>query len=271
VQGSASDYLAAERTFLAWIRTGIALMGLGFVLARFGLFLREFNRLEPELPAKSFGISLWMGVALIVLGVAVCLLSMLRHLRMLKQLQSGESLFAGRPRLAIGVASALIILGLIMAGYLIFANPDTLMHASVKREENMATSMATNAENGIVRLPGNHSVDETVAKLQGILQAKGVKLFTVVDHSGEAASVGLDMPNTKLLIFGNPKAGTPLMLASPSVALDFPLKILVAEDAAGKTWISYNSPAYLQARHGLPPELLPNIAVIEALAVKAAE
>jgi len=135
----------------------------------------------------------------------------------------------------------------------------------------MATSMATNAENGIVRLPGNHSVDETVAKLQGILQAKGVKLFTVVDHSGEAASVGLDMPNTKLLIFGNPKAGTPLMLASPSVALDFPLKILVAEDAAGKTWISYNSPAYLQARHGLPPELLPNIAVIEALAVKAAE
>lgn len=135
----------------------------------------------------------------------------------------------------------------------------------------MATSMATNAENGIVRLPGNHSVDDTVKKLERILQAKGVKLFVVVDHSGEAASVGLKMPNTKLLIFGSPKAGTPLMLASPSVALDFPLKILVAEDAAGKTWISYNSPAYLQARHGLPADLLPNIAVIEALATKAAE
>jgi uncharacterized protein (DUF302 family) len=79
------------------------------------------------------------------------------------------------------------------------------------------------------------------------------------------------MPNTKLLIFGNPKAGTPLMLAAPSVALDLPLKILVAEDAAGKTWISYNAPAYLQSRHGLPAELLPNIAVIEALAAKAAE
>ena len=92
-----------------------------------------------------------------------------------------------------------------------------------------------------------------------------------MDHSGEAASVGLKMPNTKLLIFGNPKAGTPLMLAAPSVALDFPLKILVAEDAAGKTWISYNSPAYLQERHGLPADLLPNIAVIEALAAKAAE
>jgi uncharacterized protein (DUF302 family) len=135
----------------------------------------------------------------------------------------------------------------------------------------MATSMAANAENGIVRVQGNHSVDETVAKLQSILQAKGVKLFVVVDHSGEAASAGLKMPNTKLLIFGNPKAGTPLMLAAPSAALDLPLKILVAEDTAGKTWISYNSPAYLQARHRLPAELLPNITVIEALVAKAAE
>jgi uncharacterized protein (DUF302 family) len=96
-------------------------------------------------------------------------------------------------------------------------------------------------------------------------------LFVVVDHSGEAASAGLKMPNTKLLIFGNPKAGTPLMLKSPSVALDFPLKILVAEDGAGKTWISYNSSSYLQGGHGLSADLLPNIAVIDALAAKAAE
>jgi len=103
------------------------------------------------------------------------------------------------------------------------------------------------------------------------LQAKGVKLFTIVDHSGEAASSGLKMPNTKLFIFGNPKAGTPLMIASPSSALDLPLKILIAEDAAGKVWISYNAPAYLQTRHHFPPDLLPNIAVIEVLAAKAAE
>lgn len=267
MQGSASDYLAAERTVLAWIRTGIALMGLGFVLARFGLFLQEFNRIEPGFPARSYGISLWIGVVLILLGVAVCLLSVLRHLRMLKQLQAGDSLYLHRPRLVVGVAAALVILGLVMAGYLIFANPKTLVHASI-REENF---MATSSENGVVRILGHHPVDETVAKLQGILQAKGVKLFAVVDHSGEAASAGLKMPNTKLLIFGNPKAGTPLMLASPSVALDLPLKILVAEDDAGKTWISYNSPDYLQSRHGLPAELLPNIAVIEALAAKAAE
>jgi uncharacterized protein (DUF302 family) len=98
-----------------------------------------------------------------------------------------------------------------------------------------------------------------------------VKLFTVVDHSGEAEKVGLKMPPIKLLIFGNPKAGTPLMLAAPSLALDLPFKILVAEDAAGKTWIFYNAPAFLQARHNLPAELLPNIAVIEALAAKANE
>jgi uncharacterized protein (DUF302 family)/uncharacterized membrane protein YidH (DUF202 family) len=265
--GSATDYLAAERTVLAWIRTGIALMGLGFVFARFGLFLQEFNHLQPDVPVRSYGISLWIGVALILMGVAVCLLSMLRHLRMLRQLEAGESLYLHRPHLVIGVVLALVILGLVMAGYLIFANPVTLVRASMKEEKPMATSR----ENGIVRIAGNHSVDETVAKLQGILQAKSVKLFVVVDHSGEAASAGLKMPKTKLLIFGNPKAGTPLMLAAPSVALDFPLKILVAEDSAGKTWISYNSVAYLQARHGMPADLLPNIAVIDALAAKAAE
>ncbi len=131
--------------------------------------------------------------------------------------------------------------------------------------------MAPIPENGILRTASKHSVDETVARLQSILQTKRVKLFTIVDHSGEAAGAGLKMPNTKLLIFGNPKAGTPLMLASPSAALDLPLKLLIAEDPAGKVWISFNAPAYLQARHHLPPELLPNIAVIEALAAKAAQ
>jgi uncharacterized protein (DUF302 family) len=114
-------------------------------------------------------------------------------------------------------------------------------------------------------------VDETVAKLKTLLQTKGIELFVLVDHSGEAAKVGLKMPNTKLLIFGNPKGGTPLMLASPSIAIDLPLKILVAEDAQGKVWISYNSPEYLKERHGLPQDLVQNIAVVEVLAAKAAE
>jgi len=154
-----------------------------------------------------------------------------------------------------------------MAVYLISGRPVAQNHASKSQE----TSMAPIPENGILRTASNHSVKETVARLQSILEARGVKLFTIVDHSGEAANAGLKMPPTKLLILGNPKAGTPLMLASPSAALDLPLKILVAEDTAGKVWISYNAPAYLQARHNLPPELFPNIAVIETLAAKAAE
>jgi uncharacterized protein (DUF302 family) len=131
--------------------------------------------------------------------------------------------------------------------------------------------MSPIADHGILRIPSSHSVNETVTRLQSILQSKGVKLFTIVDHSGEAATAGLKMPPTKLLIFGNPKAGTPVMLASPSAALDLPLKILVAEDTSGKVWLSYNAPAYLQNRHNFPSPLLPNIAVIETLATQAAQ
>src|SRR5271163_1959337 len=122
--------------------------------------------------------------------------------------------------------------------------------------------MTLSKDNGIVAIPGNHSVDETVEKLKGILQAKGVTLFSLVDHSGEAAKVGMTMRPTKLLIFGNPKAGTPLMLAAPSVAIDLPLKILVWEDGEGKVWISYNATQYLSQRHNLPENLLQNIAVV---------
>src|SRR5208337_629016 len=114
---------------------------------------------------------------------------------------------------------------------------------------------------GIIDQPSNHSVDQTVEKLKTILQSKGVTLFALVDHSGEAEKVGMKMPPTKLMILGSPKAGTPLMLAAPSIAIDLPLKILVWQDGQEKVWISYNSAAYLQQRHGLPQELLQNIAV----------
>ncbi len=124
---------------------------------------------------------------------------------------------------------------------------------------------------GLIDIPSNHSVDETVTKLEEILQAKGITLFALVDHSGEAAKAGMKMRPTKLLIFGNPKAGTPVMLAAPSSAIDLPLKILVWEDDQGKVWITYNSPTYLQTRHNLPADLLQHIAVIEPLAKTAAQ
>jgi uncharacterized protein (DUF302 family) len=135
--------------------------------------------------------------------------------------------------------------------------------ASVSSKEALAGGR------GIIDRLSNHSVDQTVEKLKNILQARGVTLFALVDHSGEAEKVGMKMPPTKLLIFGNPKAGTPLMLAIPSIAIDLPLKILVREDGQGKVWVSYNSPEYLKDRYGLPQELLQNIVVVETLAGKA--
>ena len=122
---------------------------------------------------------------------------------------------------------------------------------------------------GIVDQPGSHSVDETVGALERIVQEKGITIFALIDHSGEAEKIGMEMRPTKLLIFGSPRGGTPLMLASPSIALDFPLKILVWEVGDGKVWLSYNSPEYLKERHALPRDLLPNIAVIEKLAIEA--
>src|SRR6266516_5383953 len=131
--------------------------------------------------------------------------------------------------------------------------------------------MAVQKGSGLIDIRSSHSVDETVEKLKGILQAKGIALFALIDHSGAAIKAGMKMRPTKLFIFGNPKAGTPVMLAAPSSAIDLPLKILIWEDALGKVWITYNSTAYLQERHSLPPELLPNIGVIETLAQMAAE
>ncbi|HEV2314551.1 MAG TPA: DUF302 domain-containing protein [Candidatus Acidoferrales bacterium] len=131
--------------------------------------------------------------------------------------------------------------------------------------------MGTSAESGIVSQPSHYSVDETIEKLKKLLDAKNVKIFALVDHSGEAEKAGMKMSPTKLLIFGNPKAGTPLMIASPSIALDLPLKILVAEDTNGKVWISYNDAEYLRARHNLAKEFVQTLSAAGALAAKAME
>lgn len=134
-----------------------------------------------------------------------------------------------------------------------------------------AASNLARKQNGIVDIPSNRSVDETVERIKGILQSKAITLFALIDHSGEAEKVGMKMRPTKLLIFGSPKAGTPLMLASLSIAIDLPLKILVWEDSTGNVWLSYNSPEYLAERHDLPQDLVQNIAVVGMLATKAAE
>lgn len=130
--------------------------------------------------------------------------------------------------------------------------------------------MGIDSSRGIVTKLSSHTVDQTVDKLRALLQAKGITLFALVDHSGEAAKVGMRMPPTKLLIFGSPRAGTPLMLAAPSVALDLPLKILVSEDSSGKVWLSYNAPGFLADRHHVPHDLVPVLGAVEAFVSAAA-
>jgi uncharacterized protein (DUF302 family)/uncharacterized membrane protein YidH (DUF202 family) len=265
-----SDFLAVERTFLAWVRTGLALVALGFVLARFGFFLQEFSQARPDQHVVSYGHSLLFGTILILFGVLVCILSLIRYLRLIRDLKSGVQSFANASTLAIAVAILLSVLGLAMSYYLVATRHVPRPNPSVPKEASMPAIPEPVRENGIVRMASKHSVAETVSKLETILQAKNVNLFAIVDHSGEAEKAGLKMPNTKLLIFGSPKAGTPLMLASPGAALDLPLKILVAEDAGGQVWISYNAPEYLHRRHNLPSPLMPNIAVIESIAANIA-
>lgn len=266
------DYLAAERTFLAWIRTGLALMGFGFVVARFGLFLQQLRFLDQVPSAPTYGVSLWFGTALIAVGVIVNLSSAWRHVQMVRELDRGEAARSSSLAQPVATAIFLALVGLAMAIYLVSIRGPAKVQSEKREERPMAqASDARSASRGIIDRPSNHSVDQTVEKLKSILQSKSVTLFALVDHSGEAEKIGIKMRPTKLLIFGSPKAGTPLMLAAPSSAIDLPLKILVWENDQGKVVVSYNSPEYLKERHGLPQELLQNIAVVETLAAKAAE
>ena len=124
---------------------------------------------------------------------------------------------------------------------------------------------------GLMQVASPYSVDESVQRFDSILKERGLQVFTLIDHSGEAEKVGMKMHPTKLLIFGSPKGGTPVMLAAPSIAIDLPLKALISEDENGKVWITYNTPAYLQQRHGVPTELLKNISGVGALVAKTVE
>jgi uncharacterized protein (DUF302 family) len=118
---------------------------------------------------------------------------------------------------------------------------------------------------GIERVASTRGFDETVAHFEELLKAKGMMLFAKIDFTGDAKRAGLTMPRTILLVFGNPKGGTPVMVAAPSSALDLPLKALLSEEANGKVWLSFNSPEYLAQTHGIPAELAPNIGGIRGL------
>jgi uncharacterized protein (DUF302 family)/uncharacterized membrane protein YidH (DUF202 family) len=248
--------------------------GFGFVVARFGLFLQQLRLVDHAPSAPSYGVSLWFGTALIAVGVIVNLSSAWRHGRLVRELDRGDPECSHSLTQAVATALFLALVGLAMAIYLVSARGSANFYSENHEEVSMASGSSMEAlavSKGIINKLSNNSVDQTVEKLKNILQSKGVTLFALVDHSGEAEKVGMKMRPTKLLIFGSPKAGTPLMLAAPSIGIDLPLKILVWEDGQGKVWVSYNSPDYLRERHGLPQDLLQNIAVVETLAAKATE
>jgi len=169
------DYLAAERTFLAWIRTGLALMGFGFVVARFGLFLQQLRFIDQAPSRPSYGVSLWFGTALIVVGVVVNLSSAWRHVRLVRELDRAEP--ACSRSLTQGVATALFLamVGLAMAIYLVSVRGSANLYSGNHEEVNMASGSSKEAlgrVRGIIDRPSNHSVDETVEKLKNILQSK---------------------------------------------------------------------------------------------------
>ncbi|MBO1074322.1 DUF302 domain-containing protein [Roseomonas marmotae] len=126
----------------------------------------------------------------------------------------------------------------------------------------------------IVRLPSAHAFADTLGRLRAALESKGYRIFATIDHCAAARSVGLDMPPTTVLIFGNPRGGTALMLAAPDFALELPLRVLVREDETGQTWVAYNSAGTLEGRHGLPPGMTERLApagkaIAEAVAAPA--
>jgi uncharacterized protein (DUF302 family)/uncharacterized membrane protein YidH (DUF202 family) len=249
-------YLAFERTFLAWIRTGLALMALGFVVARFGLFLRTLEASHgAATPAQLSTLSVPLGVGLVLLGVVVNVASAWLHTQSIRALDRG-TLHMGQPsRLGVALALILAAVGLAIA-----------FDLGVTREGT--PSMKTG--DGIVSRPSKYSVPETLDRVEGLLRAKGIKVFARVDHSGEAATVGLTMPPTQVLIFGNPKGGTPIMLAAPTAAIDLPFKALAWQDSTGQVWLSYNDPTYLAQRFGLSDDQIKTLVPLAGLIEPAA-
>jgi len=127
------------------------------------------------------------------------------------------------------------------------------------------SSNAPSGTAGVTSQPSPHSLDETLQRLEQVIRHRGLTLFAHFDHSGEAARVGLAMQPAHVLVFGSPRAGTPLMVASPLIALDLPLKALIWQDDRGQVWVSYNQPAFLAQRYNISPDLIRVIAALEGI------
>jgi uncharacterized protein (DUF302 family) len=131
--------------------------------------------------------------------------------------------------------------------------------------------MTNEPQCGVILIAASRSVAATIDRLESSLRQRGILIFARIDFSGDATGVGLTMRPEQLLVFGNPKAGTPLMIAAPTVGLDLPLKALAFEDETGKTWLAYNDPYYIVRRHGIGEALSANLAAVIPLLELAAK
>jgi uncharacterized protein (DUF302 family) len=148
-----------------------------------------------------------------------------------------------------------------------------LMNSLLYMSVTLAALSAGTAQAGgnVVTKPSKYSVSETIDRIERAVTVKGMKIFTRIDHGGEAKKVGLEMRPTELLIFGNPKGGTALMVSRPTAAIDLPMKALAWEDQEGKVWLTYNAPELLQERHGVPAELTSKLDPVGKLLEQAVE
>ena len=232
------EFLAEERTLLAWLRTSLGIAALGFVLDRFSLFLRAMHVSTGVSPGHLPHIQ---GFWLVLLSLGVNILAIARHLVTVRAMRRAglESAAPQSPVLIVAVLLSLLTAAL---GLSVFPQA---VAATPPRSESMDIG------EGIIRKPSTRTVPETLDRLEAVLKAKGIAVFARIDHAGEAAKAGLTMPPTQVLVFGNPRAGTPVMLAAPTAAIDLPLKALAWQDATGKVWLGYTDPAYFARRYGL--------------------
>ena len=246
------EHLAEERTLLAWLRTSLGLAGLGFVLDRAGILLRAMHAPAATIAEEAPHVR---GVWLVALSLVVNVLAISRHLATLRAMRRA-GLETATPQAPVLVLAVLLT---------VFSAALTITLIPAARAATPQGTDAMDIGEGIIRKASPRSVPETLDRLEGMLKAKGVQVFARIDHSGEAAKVGLTMPPTQVLIFGNPKAGTPVMLAAPTSAIDLPLKALAWQDPAGKVWLGYTDPKYFAHRYGLSEKQVAPLGVVADL------